>query len=271
MCSADDGSESKASTAAEEGGAWRPRAHRRRTRQAPELAGVARGLGATYGWTGSLRSSATFGQVGGLLRLGRGRTVVLGSHISRIDTRAVNLHGHPDAAGGPGQLPRVRGRTPWLPPAGRSVHRPEATDPTSPPLAPPPRPRRRGRCLTASRGGRCPPRGPPTVRGHPCAGSSRRERPSSRRGPTVPRPSAPAPRDRGPARRARPGQIRGGLSATAAGRATGRRRSTARSSSNLPCAAATSRAAPPASSAVIRAAAGLTIRAVAVRGVVGGR
>ena len=59
------------------------------------------------------------GQVGGLLRLGRGRTVVLGSHISRIDTRAVNLHGHPDAAGGPGQLPRVRGRTPGLPPGGR--------------------------------------------------------------------------------------------------------------------------------------------------------
>ena len=29
--------------------------------------------------------------------------------------------------------------------------------------------------------------------GHPRAGSSRRERPSSRRGPTVPRPSAPAP------------------------------------------------------------------------------
>ena len=28
----------------------------------------------------------------GLLRLGRGRTVVLGSHTSRIDTRTVNLH-----------------------------------------------------------------------------------------------------------------------------------------------------------------------------------
>ncbi len=28
----------------------------------------------------------------GLLRLGRGRTVVLGSHTSRIDTRALNLH-----------------------------------------------------------------------------------------------------------------------------------------------------------------------------------
>ena len=35
----------------------------------------------------------------GLLRLGRSRTVVLGSHTSRIDTRALNLHGHPDAAG----------------------------------------------------------------------------------------------------------------------------------------------------------------------------
>ena len=52
---------------------------------------------------------------------------------------------------------------------------------------------RRGRCLTASRGGRCPPRDPPTARDHPRAGSSRRERPPSRRGPTVPRPSAPAP------------------------------------------------------------------------------
>ena len=37
----------------------------------------------------------------GLLRLGRGRTVVLlGSHTSRIDTRALNLHGHAVAAGG---------------------------------------------------------------------------------------------------------------------------------------------------------------------------
>ena len=67
----------------------------------------------------------------------------------------------------------------------------EDRQPARPP-APPPRPRRRGRSLTASRGGRCPPRGPPTVRGHSRAGSSRRERPSSRRGPTVPRPSAPA-------------------------------------------------------------------------------
>ena len=67
----------------------------------------------------------------------------------------------------------------------------EARRPASRP-APPPRPRRRGRCLTASPGGRCPPRGPPTTRGHPRAGSSRREHPPSRRGPTVPRPSAPA-------------------------------------------------------------------------------
>ena len=36
----------------------------------------------------------------GLVRLGRGRTVVLGSHTSRIDTRTLNLHGHPAAAGG---------------------------------------------------------------------------------------------------------------------------------------------------------------------------
>ena len=35
------------------GGAWRPRAHRRRTRQAPELAGVARGLGAWSAWSGA--------------------------------------------------------------------------------------------------------------------------------------------------------------------------------------------------------------------------
>ena len=48
-------------------------------------------------------------------------------------------------------------------------------------------------CLTASRGGRCPPRGPPTARGRPRAGSGRRERPPSRRDPTVPRPPAPAP------------------------------------------------------------------------------
>ena len=70
----------------------------------------------------------------GLLRLGRGRTVVPGSHTSRIDTRALDLHGRFDAAGGSGpevpaaragptpraagivrQLPRVRGRTPGLP------------------------------------------------------------------------------------------------------------------------------------------------------------
>ena len=66
----------------------------------------------------------------GLLRLGRGRTVVLGSHTSRIDTRALDLHGrgrvrprgssggsgpHPRAAGIVGQLPRGRGRTPGLP------------------------------------------------------------------------------------------------------------------------------------------------------------
>ena len=38
-------------------------------------------------------------------------------------------------------------------------------------------------CLTASRGGRCPPRGPPTARGRPRAGSGRRERPPSRRDP----------------------------------------------------------------------------------------
>ena len=64
-------------------------------------------------------------------------------------------------------------------PGAEPTRRPAA----SPPPAPPPRPRRRGRCLTASRGGRCPPRGPPTVRGHPRAGSSRRERPSSRKRP----------------------------------------------------------------------------------------
>ena len=36
----------------------------------------------------------------GLLRLERGRTVVIGSHSSRIDTCALNLHGHPATAGG---------------------------------------------------------------------------------------------------------------------------------------------------------------------------
>ncbi len=42
------------------GGAWRPRAHRRRTRQAPELAGVARGLGAWAAWSGT--RAATHGR-----------------------------------------------------------------------------------------------------------------------------------------------------------------------------------------------------------------
>ena len=42
------------------GGAWRPRAHRRRTRQAPELAGVARGLGAWSAWSGA--RAATHGR-----------------------------------------------------------------------------------------------------------------------------------------------------------------------------------------------------------------
>ena len=45
---------------------------------------------------------------GTLLRLGRGRTVVLGSHTSRIDTRALNLQGSClDAAGGSGPGPLV--------------------------------------------------------------------------------------------------------------------------------------------------------------------
>ena len=42
------------------GGAWRPRAHRRRTRQAPELAGVARGLGPWSAWSGA--RAATHGR-----------------------------------------------------------------------------------------------------------------------------------------------------------------------------------------------------------------
>ena len=44
----------------------------------------------------------------GVLRLGRDRTVVLGSHTSSIDTRALNLHGHPDAVGGVRALGRAR-------------------------------------------------------------------------------------------------------------------------------------------------------------------
>ena len=71
--------------------------------------------------------------------------------------------------------------------------RPGAAPTRSPAATPrpsrPPRPRRRGRSLTASRGGAMPAQGP---RGCPRAGSSRRGRPPSRRGPTVPRPLAPA-------------------------------------------------------------------------------
>ena len=73
--------------------------------------------------------------------------------------------------------------------------RPGAAPTRSPAATPrpggPSRPRRRGRCLTASRDGRCPPKDPPRGRGRPRVGSSHRERPPSRRGLTVPRPSAP--------------------------------------------------------------------------------
>ena len=75
-----------------------------------------------------------------------------------------------------GQLPRVRGRTPGLPRRGvrRRTEAPcvpvqsrrEARQPGSRPL----RRRDRGGAgdpLTASRGGRCPPRDPPTARGRP--------------------------------------------------------------------------------------------------------
>ena len=188
----------------------------------------------------------------GLLRLGRGRTVVLGSHTSRIDTHALDLHGrgrvrprgssggsgpHPRAAGIVGQLPRGRGRTSRLPRRRRPPSRwggvacrartapPDSTSltaavsrwstvsdhavrpsrfrssttsrtarrarlplqpvqmpfeaggrrqftgarasrcsaaakPAASQPAPPPQPRRRGRSLTASQGGRCPPKGP---------------------------------------------------------------------------------------------------------------
>ena len=52
-------------------------------------------------WPGSLRSSMRTSREA-CSGWGRGRTVVLGSHSSRIDTRALDLHGRFDAAGGSG-------------------------------------------------------------------------------------------------------------------------------------------------------------------------
>ena len=93
-------------------GAWRPSARRRRTRQAPELAGGAAGLGGWPAWPGARAATVRRGRSrlltfvlplerldghvpGVLLRTGRVRTVrvaVLASHTSRIGTRALNLH-----------------------------------------------------------------------------------------------------------------------------------------------------------------------------------
>ena len=55
----------------------------------------------------------------------------------------------------------------WSPGPVRPGAEPRRNPAARQPPAPPPRPRRRGRCLTASRGGRCPPKDPPTARGHP--------------------------------------------------------------------------------------------------------
>ena len=94
------------------------------------MVGMARCAGCDA-WPGSLRSSMRTSREA-CSDWGAVELSFLGATLSRIDTRALDLHGRCDAAGGSGpevpaaagivrQLPRVRGRTPRAAPRGVSV------------------------------------------------------------------------------------------------------------------------------------------------------